>query len=250
MVVSLKMIEHRREYPFENKLVVLAFGSLLTLLGISYFIALPIPVNLILMSTLIVFIGSVRSLKLLNTHGHNGERLEKEVITQSDAYKFPFIGSITLFGLYLAFKYLDKDMVNLVISIYFLFVGVITLTTTFSPFFESFMPPTILFDLSFNLPYMGDIAMKPTIPNIISVLSSIILSYYYFMTKHFILNNIIGISFCIQGISSISMGSYKIAATILIGLFFYDIFWVFGTDVMVTVAKSFDGPIKLLFPKV
>ena len=33
------------------------------------------------------------------------------------------------------------------------------------------------------------------------------------------------------------------------GLFFYDIFWVFGTDVMVTVAKSFDAPIKLLFPK-
>jgi minor histocompatibility antigen H13 len=32
-------------------------------------------------------------------------------------------------------------------------------------------------------------------------------------------------------------------------LFFYDIFWVFGTDVMVTVAKSFDAPIKLLFPK-
>ena len=25
-------------------------------------------------------------------------------------------------------------------------------------------------------------------------------------------------------------------------------FWVFGTSVMVTVAKSFDGPIKLLFP--
>jgi minor histocompatibility antigen H13 len=32
-------------------------------------------------------------------------------------------------------------------------------------------------------------------------------------------------------------------------LFFYDIFWVFGTDVMVTVAKSFDAPIKLLMPK-
>lgn len=32
------------------------------------------------------------------------------------------------------------------------------------------------------------------------------------------------------------------------GLFFYDIFWVFGTDVMVTVAKSIDAPIKLQFP--
>lgn len=36
---------------------------------------------------------------------------------------------------------------------------------------------------------------------------------------------------------------------LLVALFFYDIFWVFGTDVMVTVAKNIDGPIKLLFPK-
>lgn len=36
---------------------------------------------------------------------------------------------------------------------------------------------------------------------------------------------------------------------LLAGLFLYDIFWVFGTDVMVTVAKSFDAPIKVLFPK-
>lgn len=33
------------------------------------------------------------------------------------------------------------------------------------------------------------------------------------------------------------------------GLFFYDIFWVFGTDVMETVAKSFDAPIKVIWPK-
>ena len=32
-------------------------------------------------------------------------------------------------------------------------------------------------------------------------------------------------------------------------LFFYDIFFVFGTDVMVTVATSIDAPIKLQFPK-
>lgn len=32
------------------------------------------------------------------------------------------------------------------------------------------------------------------------------------------------------------------------GLFFYDIFWVYGTDVMVTVAKSLEAPIKLQFP--
>ena len=34
-----------------------------------------------------------------------------------------------------------------------------------------------------------------------------------------------------------------------VGLFFYDVFWVFGTDVMVSVATKFDAPIKLLFPR-
>lgn len=35
---------------------------------------------------------------------------------------------------------------------------------------------------------------------------------------------------------------------ILWGLFFYDCFWVFKTDVMVAVAKSLNSPIKLMFP--
>uniref|UniRef100_A0AAV1UMH8 Uncharacterized protein n=1 Tax=Peronospora matthiolae TaxID=2874970 RepID=A0AAV1UMH8_9STRA len=35
---------------------------------------------------------------------------------------------------------------------------------------------------------------------------------------------------------------------LLCGLFFNDIFWVFGTDVMVTIATSLDALIKLIFP--
>lgn len=42
--------------------------------------------------------------------------------------------------------------------------------------------------------------------------------------------------------------NFKTGFILLWGLFFYDIFWVYGTDVMVTVAKSFDAPIKLMFP--
>ena len=61
------------------------------------------------------------------------------------------------------------------------------------------------------------------------------------------LNNFFGVSFSIQGIKSLSLGSYKVGAILLAGLFLYDIFWVFGTEVMVTVARSFEAPIKLLF---
>ena len=70
-----------------------------------------------------------------------------------------------------------------------------------------------------------------------------------FIRRFWVVNNILGIAFCLQGIEKMSLGSFKIAAILLVGLFFYDIFWVFGTDVMVTVAKSLDGPIKILFPR-
>mmetsp|Transcript_11869 Transcript_11869/g.8268 ORF Transcript_11869/g.8268 Transcript_11869/m.8268 type:complete len:107 (+) Transcript_11869:629-949(+) len=45
------------------------------------------------------------------------------------------------------------------------------------------------------------------------------------------------------------LGSFKTGFLMLTLLFFYDIFFVFGTDVMLTVAKNIDAPIKLLFPK-
>lgn len=71
----------------------------------------------------------------------------------------------------------------------------------------------------------------------------------YFFAKNWTLNNILGISFCVFGIENIMLGQFKVGFILLSLLFFYDIFWVFGTPVMVTVAKNLDGPIKLMFPK-
>ena len=51
-----------------------------------------------------------------------------------------------------------------------------------------------------------------------------------------------------QGIAMIQLGSTQTGVALLVGLFFYDIFWVFFTPVMVTVATKIEGPIKLLFP--
>ena len=45
------------------------------------------------------------------------------------------------------------------------------------------------------------------------------------------------------------IGNFKNGFMLLTLLFFYDIFFVFGTDVMLTVAKGINAPIKLMFPK-
>jgi minor histocompatibility antigen H13 len=75
-----------------------------------------------------------------------------------------------------------------------------------------------------------------------------IVALYYF-TKFWMLNNFLACVFCISGIQYLFLGNFQRGFTLLTGLFFYDIFFVFGTDVMLTVAKSIDAPIKLLFPK-
>ena len=71
----------------------------------------------------------------------------------------------------------------------------------------------------------------------------------YALRKHWLANNALGLAFSLTGIETLSMGSVQTGTLLLCGLFLYDIFWVFCTPVMVTVAKSFDAPIKLLFPR-
>lgn len=58
-----------------------------------------------------------------------------------------------------------------------------------------------------------------------------------------------GLAFAINGVELLHLNNIVTGCILLGGLFVYDVFWVFGTDVMVTVAKSFEAPIKLVFPQ-
>jgi len=78
---------------------------------------------------------------------------------------------------------------------------------------------------------------------------STVIGIWYFMKKHWIANNLFGLAFAINGVELLHLNNVLTGCILLGGLFFYDIFWVFGTDVMVTVAKSFEAPIKLVFPQ-
>jgi len=81
----------------------------------------------------------------------------------------------------------------------------------------------------------------------------LILSYaavaVYIISKSWLFNNILAILFCVSGMQYLFLGNFQTGFMLLGLLFFYDIFFVFGTDVMLTVAKSIDAPIKILFIK-
>eukprot|EP00191_Tetraselmis_sp_GSL018_P007639 CAMPEP_0177614688 /NCGR_PEP_ID=MMETSP0419_2-20121207/22889_1 /TAXON_ID=582737 /ORGANISM="Tetraselmis sp., Strain GSL018" /LENGTH=289 /DNA_ID=CAMNT_0019111963 /DNA_START=959 /DNA_END=1826 /DNA_ORIENTATION=+ len=88
-----------------------------------------------------------------------------------------------------------------------------------------------------------------TLPDLVCFLMSSVFCIWYCAQKHWYANNALGLAFSVQGIEHLSLGSVQVGAIMMVGLFVYDIFWVFCTPVMVSVAKSFDAPIKLLFPR-
>ncbi|KAL0389302.1 UNVERIFIED_CONTAM: Signal peptide peptidase [Sesamum calycinum] len=99
-----------------------------------------------------------------------------------------------------------------------------------------------------RFPLVGTLEVEFTKSQVVAAIPGIFFCAWYASKKHWLANNILGLAFCIQGIEMLSLGSFKTGAILLTGLFVYDIFWVFFTPVMVSVAKSFDAPIKLLFP--
>jgi len=85
--------------------------------------------------------------------------------------------------------------------------------------------------------------------DIVTVTICTLIGFWYIFQKHWLANNLFGMAFAINGVELLHLNNVVTGCILLGGLFFYDIFWVFGTNVMVTVAKSFEAPIKLVFPQ-
>ena len=222
---------------------------------IPYFVQVPINFNIISTATLLVFVGSHQSLRLRDRAVHPPG--QQDTITQQEAMQFPIVGSCVLFGLFLAIKYLDKEWINFALSFYFCGIGTFGLASLLQPLTAPLEPLASWqqYGRTFQVPLIGAVPVLFTFLDLLCLAMSLPIVVLYWQTKYWLLNNLLGIAFALQGISAVSLGSFSVSATLLVGLFFYDIFWVFGTDkmlvgesVMVTVAKNLEAPILIKFP--
>lgn len=74
------------------------------------------------------------------------------------------------------------------------------------------------------------------------------LSFQQDRPVNWLITNVYGVNFAIFGIKNLKLPSFKFAVVLLVGLFVYDIYFVFGTTIMMTVATSVTIPIKILIP--
>ncbi|XP_056898077.1 minor histocompatibility antigen H13 isoform X1 [Takifugu flavidus] len=221
--------------------------------------------SLVVMALLPIFFGALRSVTCSKSKevgesefgsGFRNASDIPETITSRDAARFPIIASCTLFGLYLFFKVFSQEYVNLLLSLYFFALGILALSHTMSPLMGRIFPesfPNKQYQLLFTqcsgesrqelLNYEFDTK------NLVSLIISSAVGVWYLLKKHWIANNLFGLAFALNGVELLHLNNVSTGCILLGGLFVYDVFWVFGTNVMVTVAKSFEAPIKLVFPQ-
>lgn len=172
-----------------------------------------------------------------------------EQMSWNDAMQFPIMAGVTLCGLYFAMEYFGKDVVNYFLLAYIAVGGV----TGIRSIIESIAPGAFdAYDkdklIDVNIKMIG-LELEATMFDFICLFFSSIQMLLYVWSKNWVYNNILCIIFCVHALQSMFIGNFKNGILLLTLLFFYDIFFVFGTDVMLTVAKGIDAPIKLKFPK-
>ncbi|KAI0277418.1 signal peptide peptidase-domain-containing protein [Russula aff. rugulosa BPL654] len=178
-------------------------------------------------------------------------------LTAEDAWLFPLLGSVLLVGLFLVLKYLGKEWINWLMSLYFGLAGLYSVPYSLISLarFTLGIECWSQFTRSHVKVSLNDthISRKFRLPSLFLAPLGMIPSAYYILyygpDKPILLTNILALSFGHGAMSMLKLDSFKTGSILLSGLFFYDIWWVFGTKVMVSVATSLDLPMKILWPK-
>jgi len=186
------------------------------------------------------------------------EEEEIERMSSGDAWVFPIIGSIALFGLYTVVKYFGRDWVNWFLGWYFSVAGIGSVWKSSTALlrwlvgdelWKSFHHFTLV--IHKNKEPLTSLSWRtPTLFLLpLAFLPSLVYNLGSPLRKSILITNILGLSFSHNALSLLKIDSFKTGSILLSGLFIYDVWWVFGTEVMVKVATSLDVPIKLLWPK-
>jgi len=202
------------------------------------------------LATLCVLIGCKHAVWLFTEPPEDRQPDAQQVMQAKDAAWFPVMGSCVLFGLFAVLKYLGTDWVKFAITCAVVVMCMFGVGTNFDHIYAVIKNKAS--KPLFIIPYLEE---KMTLMELFGCLVGAAMAYGYVFSKNWIINNVFGVSFCIVGIKMIGLSNYKTGAIMLVGLFFYDIFWVFGSksvfgsNVMVSVAVGVEAPIKLLFPR-
>lgn len=176
----------------------------------------------------------------------------QDVLTETRVKMYPYIAAASLTTLSVMLEKLGPARVNFFLMFYFGLAGANSLWFLLRAFIPLRGPKLFMYPKShtilteFILPsrpipfFLGDILLYGI---------AISLNVIYYKTYSNTVNNIIAMSIATCAVMTIRIERFTAAAPMLWGLLIYDVFFVYSTDVMTSVAANLRGPVKLLYTK-
>ncbi|CAI2370600.1 unnamed protein product [Moneuplotes crassus] len=259
---QISTIQHRKQMEIPILQTMLLIICVLTYT--STIIDIPIEVCFTVFSGCIIYIGSIKSLDQYSLK-RDEESTQKSILsgllsTTQMVWLFPMISSIFLM---LAYATISMSIQRTFLMLFIGCTGTINLASTMRYLVIKFGAGSLDRPAAFleNIK-IGRMEFRQTYLSLLCICVSGYITFLYFAsgyvssggksyhtTKNWILNNTLAMSFSVYFLDKLLVTNYKNAVIYLLGMMLYDIFWVFGSDVMVTVASQFDYPIRLLIPQ-
>mmetsp|Transcript_2486 Transcript_2486/g.4369 ORF Transcript_2486/g.4369 Transcript_2486/m.4369 type:complete len:228 (-) Transcript_2486:403-1086(-) len=219
---------------FEVSLLV----GLFVLVSLPVWIEIPIFIQMLMLSVVLLILGCDRASKREKIRKSLGEHAEpRDVLAGNAIWRFPLTASAMLLVLFLAFKYLPNEIVSFILTFGSVSMAVIALSSLIAPLLDSchsFFTKRVGFNENWSI----------SLSEIVSVGICAPIGFLYYFKRYFLANNLLACGLVLSAIEFLALEDIKSGVFLLSGLFFYDIFWVFGSskvfgaNVMVTVAKK------------
>jgi minor histocompatibility antigen H13 len=184
--------------------------------------------------------------------GREGNDAPKEVLTAKRIRTYPYVAGLTLVGMNLLLEYFGPATINFIFMFYFGLAGTNSiwfLLRTFIPFRG---PRLFMYPRSHTIITEFILPATP-VPfhafDLVLYWIALSINIAYYRLHDNLTNNIIAFSISFFSTLSIRIEKFTAAAPLLWSLLIYDVFFVYSTEVMTSVAVNLRGPIKLVYRK-
>jgi minor histocompatibility antigen H13 len=184
--------------------------------------------------------------------GREDKDTPKEVLTAKRIRTYPYVAGLTLVGVNLLLEYFGPVTINFIFMFYFGLAGTNSLWFVLRTFIPLRGPRLFMYPRSHTI--ITEFVLPPTpVPfhafDLLLYSAALSINIAYCVLHDNLTNNIIAFSIAFFATLSIRIEKFTAAAPLLWSLLIYDVFFVYSTDVMASVAVNLRGPIKLLYKK-
>ncbi|KAG0209371.1 hypothetical protein BGX28_010359 [Mortierella sp. GBA30] len=224
-------------------------------------------VALTTITILCIYFGSIASLHKWKNQEDKKRTVKKQIgdsddnsddvtasenLSSGDAYLFPVLGSMVLYGLHLAFHHLDHAYLKPTLTAYFCILSMFAMTkvgvNTLTAISQLLGIQVDSWHINLANKSKGFYSARFTIIHLFMLVVSVMLAGYYAATRHWIVSNVFGVCLALSAIELLSLDSFKTGLIFLAGLTLHDVAWDLEKDIMISVSKNFSSPLKVSFP--